>query len=127
MLTAEMSIIYVSYVMKSVDFYASLLHCEPVEKGPTFALFVLKNSFKLGLWSAYTVEPPVNEMPARATGEIIFTVAEREDVDAAYKLLGRELKVTVIQKPVTLDFGYSFTVIDPDGHRLRICYLEEAV
>lgn len=24
-------------------------------------------------------------------------------------------------KPTTLDFGYTFVAIDPDGHRLRVC------
>jgi predicted lactoylglutathione lyase len=25
----------------------------------------------------------------------------------------------VLQKPTQMDFGYTFTVADPDGHRLR--------
>jgi len=29
----------------------------------------------------------------------------------------------VIQSPVELDFGYTFAVVDPDGHRLRVCFL----
>lgn len=26
-------------------------------------------------------------------------------------------------EPVELDFGYTFAAMDPDGHRLRVCYL----
>ncbi|CCJ78133.1 FIG00553586: hypothetical protein [Cronobacter muytjensii 530] len=61
MLTADMSILYVQNVVKSAEFYATLLDAEPVEQQPTFALFVLDNGFKLGLWSCYTVEPGGNQ------------------------------------------------------------------
>jgi predicted lactoylglutathione lyase len=26
----------------------------------------------------------------------------------------------ILQAPVTRDFGYTFTAVDPDGHRLRV-------
>jgi hypothetical protein len=26
----------------------------------------------------------------------------------------------IVQEPVDLDFGYTFTALDPDGHRLRV-------
>lgn len=124
MLSGDISILYVSNVMKSSDFYESLLGCKPVEKSPTFALFVLGNGFKLGLWSCYTVEPSAGQHTQIATGEIMFTVQSKEDVDAYYIDWGERNKVTVIQKPVVLDFGYAFAVIDPDGHRVRVCFLE---
>lgn len=125
MLTANISVLYVSNVMKSSDFYESLLGCKPVEKSPSFALFVSGNGFKLGLWSCYTVEPSVNQPCQTATGEIVFTVECKEDVDTFYIDWCKNHKVTVIQKPAALDFGYTFAVIDPDGHRLRVCVLEE--
>jgi hypothetical protein len=28
--------------------------------------------------------------------------------------------ITVVQGPLHMSFGYTFTVIDPDGHRLRV-------
>lgn len=124
MLIADISILYVRNVMKSIDFYELLLGCKPVEKSPTFALFVLGNGFKLGLWSCYTVEPSVNQHHQIATGEIVLTVQSKEDVDAFYIDWCEKYKITVIQKPVALDFGYAFAVIDPDGHRLRVCVLE---
>ena len=42
---------------RSGAFYGALLGRQPVETSPTFALFVLDNGFKLGLWSRHTVEP----------------------------------------------------------------------
>ena len=29
----------------------------------------------------------------------------------------------IAQKPVQMDFGYTFTALDPDGHRLRVMAL----
>ncbi|OKB66192.1 drug:proton antiporter [Serratia marcescens] len=127
MLTAEISILYVANVMKSADFYSSLLNLEPVEKSPTFALFILKNGFKLGLWSSHTVEPGVPPTAAQpqAQGEIVFSVPDLASVDALYREWGFNRQITVIQKPVRLDFGYTFSVQDVDGHRLRVCFLED--
>jgi len=50
-------------------------------------------------------------------------VQAREEVDYFYALWCMERQATVIQSPVELDFGYTFAVVDPDGHRLRVCFL----
>lgn len=57
MTTPNFVILYVDSPEKSGAFYASLLGRQPVEASPTFAMFVLDNGFKLGLWSRHTVEP----------------------------------------------------------------------
>jgi len=101
----------------------ALLGCEPVEKQPTFALFVMDNGFKLGLWSCYTVEPVVNQRAPVPAGEIVFKVQARDEVDHFYMLWCMERQATAIQSPMELDFGYTFAAMDPDGHRLRVCYL----
>ncbi|HYD05317.1 MAG TPA: drug:proton antiporter, partial [Reyranella sp.] len=31
-----------------------------------------------------------------------------------------KLGLRIIQEPVRLDFGFTFTAADPDGHRLRV-------
>lgn len=125
MLTADISILYVSNVMKSADVYAQLFDIRPVKKSPTFALFIFENGFKLGLWSCYTVEPGVNQVASIPSGEIVFTVQNKPEVDALYHTWGAHHQLTVIQKPTQLDFGYSFAARDPDGHRLRVCFLED--
>ncbi|OJH84447.1 VOC family protein [Serratia marcescens] len=127
MLTAEISILYVANVMKSADFYSSLLNLEAVEKSPTFALFILKNGFKLGLWSSHTVEPGIQPaaFQPQPQSEIVFSLPDWAAVDALYQEWGSNRQITVIQKPVRLDFGYTFSVQDADGHRLRVCFLEE--
>ncbi|MFT8210475.1 MAG: drug:proton antiporter [Symbiopectobacterium sp.] len=88
MLSADISIPYVSNVMKSSDFYAQLFDINPVEKSPTFALFVFENGFKLGLWSCYTVEPGINQIASIPSGEIVFTVQNKPEIDALYQTWG---------------------------------------
>jgi predicted enzyme related to lactoylglutathione lyase len=83
-------------------------------------MFALKNGVMLGLWSKYTAEPHV-EAPAGAL-EICFPP---EDVDSLYEEWGKK-HATVAQKPTDMDFGRTFVVLDPDGHRIRAYKLSEA-
>ena len=110
-------ILYVDSPAKSAAFYQELLGRAPVESSPTFAMFALDAGVMLGLWSRHTVEPA-----ARVTGgghEVAFAVQGKAAVDgcfAAWTARG----LTVAQAPVDLDFGYTFVVLDPDQHRLRV-------
>ena len=110
-------ILYVDNPPKSAAFYQDLLGRAPVETSPTFALFVLDAGFKLGLWSRHTVEPA-----ARVTGggnELCIAVDGNQRVDELFADWGAR-KLTVAQTPEEMDFGYTFVVLDPDQHRLRV-------
>lgn len=122
MTTPSMTMIYVDSPAKSAEFYRQLLGAEPVEQSPTFALFILSNGFKLGMWSKHTVEPA-----ATATGggtETCFMCEQPQQVDALYQQW-RDKGLTIVQSPVELDFGYTFVAADPDGHRLRVYKLND--
>ena len=109
-------ILYVDNPPNSAAFYQQLLGRPPVESSPTFALFVL-DGFKLGLWSRHTVEPA-----PQSTGggnELCLAVEGRQQVDDLYADWGKR-RLTVAQAPVEMDFGYTFVVLDPDQHRLRV-------
>ncbi len=110
-------ILYVDNPAISATFYADLLRCPPIEASPTFAMFALATGVMLGLWSKHTVEPK-----AATTGggaEIAFSLENDEVVDLRYTdWVSRGLPI--LQKPVRLDFGYTFVACDPDGHRLRV-------
>ena len=110
-------ILYVDNPPRSAAFYKDLLGRAPVESSPTFALFVLDAGFKLGLWSRHTVEPATH-----ATGggnELCLAVDGKQQVDRMFADWGSR-GLTVAQAPVEMDFGYTFVVLDPDQHRLRV-------
>ena len=117
--TLGFTLLFVSNPQKSSLFYQSILNLKPVEESPTFVMFALKNGVMLGLWSKYTAEPRV-EAPAGAL-EICFPT---ENVDALYEVWGSQ-HVTVAQKPTDMDFGRTFVILDPDGHRIRVYKLDE--
>ena len=114
-----LTLLFVTNPQKSSLFYQEILGLKPIEESPTFVMFALNNGVMLGLWSKYTAEPRV-DAPAGAL-EICFPA---ENVDALYEEWGRK-NVTVDQKPTDMDFGRTFVVLDPDGHRIRVYKLHE--
>jgi hypothetical protein len=110
-------LLYVDNPYVSAEFYSTLLQKEPVELSPTFALFILETGVKLGFWSRHTAEPAPVALPG--SGELAFSVKDRETVDALYREWGSR-KLRVAQAPREMDFGFTFVALDPDGHRLRV-------
>lgn len=115
-------LLYVDSPATSANFYSRLLDKPPVELQPTFALFILDSGLKLGLWSRHTVEPAAEA--AGGGGELGFSVADKETVDTLYATWTAQ-GLRIAQEPIALDFGYTFVVLDPDGHRLRVFALSE--
>ncbi|HWA19676.1 MAG TPA: VOC family protein [Devosia sp.] len=107
---------YVADTPKSTALYARLLGAEPLESSANFAMFALEGGLVLGLWARNDVEP-------RATlpggNEIGFEVQSDDDVRQRRKDW-EALGLRIIQEPTNMDFGYTFTAADPDGHRLRV-------
>ena len=113
-------LLFVENPQKSSLFYQDLLHIKPLEESPTFVLFGLRNGTLLGFWSRYTAEPHVHAQPG--AHEICF---ETDDVDVLYATWG-EKRLTIAQKPTDLDFGRTFVILDPDGHRIRVYKLTQS-
>ena len=113
-------ILYVEAPLQSAPFYAALLGSEPLEAQATFAMFQLEGGARLGLWSRHTVEPAAERTgPLGGQGELCFRVADVPAVDAMHSAWTAR-GITIIQAPLEMDFGYTFTGLDPDGHRLRV-------
>lgn len=112
-------LLFVENPQKSSIFYQDLFDMKPIEESPTFVMFALKNGVMLGLWSKYTAEPRV-EAPAGAL-EVCFPA---DDIDAFYEMWGKK-HLTIAQKPTDMDFGRTFVLLDPDGHRIRMYKLFE--
>ena len=101
--------------LKSAELYTQLLGREPVEKAPTFVLYVLPTGLKIGLWLADEVEPKPN---AAGGIEISFSEESKDAVRATFEEWTK-LGLKVVQAPTEMDFGFTFVVEDYDGHRLR--------
>lgn len=110
-------LLYVTDPEASARFYAQLLGRAAIESSPTFAMVPLAPSSMLGLWKRSEIRPPADAPPG--AGELALTVEDRAAVDARHAHW-RQLGCVVLQAPTAMDFGYTFVVQDPDGHRLRV-------
>lgn len=114
--------LYVADAQRSADFYANVLNTKPVQSSPGFSMFRLDNGFTLGLWKGDEVEPAVEGKPG--AGELCLS----EDSDAQVEERFAEWTgegIVIAQKPTRMSFGYTFTALDPDGHRLRVYKLAQ--
>lgn len=116
----NLSILFVSNPQNSALFYQDLLGLKPIESSLTFVMFALPNQVSLGLWSKHTAEPTVKSDAGAI--ELCFPT---EDIDALYDKWG-DKPLVVLQKPTDMDFGRTFVIADPDGHRLRFYKFHEA-
>ena len=107
---------YVDNAPKSAELYGHLLGQKPVESSPGFAMFVLPNGVKFGLWARNEVEPAANAPGGIELGFEVKDDAALHATLADWTALG----LKVLQMPTRMDFGLTFTVADPDGHRLRV-------
>ncbi|NRR32537.1 VOC family protein [Oxalobacteraceae bacterium] len=117
MIDPNFILLYVESPTNSVAFYTKLLGKEPIDASPTFAMYDLDSGVKLGLWARHTVTPKVVSAPG--SFELAFCVADRSVVNDTHAEWA-EKGLTIAQVPGQMDFGYTFTALDPDGHRLRV-------
>jgi predicted enzyme related to lactoylglutathione lyase len=86
-----------------------------------FALFASESGAKFGVWAKDDVSPTCKEVEAGSM-EVVLEVGNVITLQINHTKW-RELGVDIIQEPAQMDFGTSFTALDPDGHRLRVfCY-----
>lgn len=111
------TLLYVADPLASAQFYAQLLEQPALEASPGFAMFALGPSAMLGLWKRDAVQPAANAAPGAS--ELALSV---QDIEQVHSLHARwqALGVAVLQPPTAMDFGQTFTVQDPDGHRVRV-------
>lgn len=120
--TPNFIIFYVADPIASSRFYETFVGRAPVESSPGFVMFVLDNGFKLGLWRRAAVEPRA-EAPG-SDAELVLALHSREAVDAMHAGWTK-MGTPVLQQPTAMEFGYTFTAADPDGHRLRVYHIAE--
>lgn len=113
-------ILYVRDVPIATRFYSELLDEKPVESSPGFSLFILPSGLKLGLWLRDEVMPEVKAQPGAC--EIGMGLKSQDHVKSLYKDWTHK-GIKILQEPTEMDFGYTFTALDPDGHRIRVSYI----
>ena len=117
MLTPTYTILYVADPQASARLYAELLDAQHVESSPMFVLFPLENGRMLGLWAKSDTVPAADFNGSGS--ELALRVGADAEVDALHGKW-RDAGLRILQVPTRVDFGYTFTAADPDGHRLRV-------
>ena len=113
-------ILYVENVAASCVFYSELLAKAPVESSPNFAMYALASGVMLGLWARHDAQP--SPKAAGGGGELAIVAKDDVELEAKHEeWKGRGWSIA--QKPARMDFGYTFTALDPDGHRVRVMAL----
>ncbi|WP_105383811.1 VOC family protein [Neorhizobium alkalisoli] len=118
MANPNLILLYVEDTAKSTAFYRDLLGREPAVEAPNFASFPLDGGFFLGLWAESKVLPQPTGQGSRS--EIGIMVDGEGAVAKQYekwKAAGHR----IAQELTTLDFGPTFVILDPNGHRIRVC------
>jgi predicted enzyme related to lactoylglutathione lyase len=110
-------IFYVEDPLASAVFYEKLLQEKPVDASPGFAVFALAAPTMLGLWKRADVKPAATA--GTGSNELSFQVESKAKVEDFFTS-AQQIGASVLQEPTQMDFGYTFTVADPDGHRLRV-------
>ncbi|GES47088.1 catechol 2,3-dioxygenase-like lactoylglutathione lyase family enzyme [Rhizobium sp. ERR 922] len=118
MTSPNLIIFYVKDPSESTPFYRDLFGREPAFASPNFVAFALDNGLSLGLWRRSSVEPQPSAIGNR--GELGFMVEGAGAVEQHYKDW-KARGLPIAQELTTMDFGPTFVVLDPDGHRLRVC------
>lgn len=109
-------LLYVESPPKSEAFYAQILGRPSIESSPTFVMFAMPSGVMLGLWGRDGVKPAATPPGG---SDFAFALEGSAAVDTLHDEW-RAKGVKIIQAPVAMDFGYTFTALDPDGHRLRV-------
>jgi catechol 2,3-dioxygenase-like lactoylglutathione lyase family enzyme len=115
--TPHYTILYVADPVASARLYGGLLGAEAIDIQPTFSLFALEGGRMLGLWARDSVKPAAAFQGSAS--ELAFRMTDAAQVDTLHADW-RERGLAILQTPQMLDFGYTFTAADPDGHRLRV-------
>jgi len=115
-MSPDFMLLYVNDPAASVRFYGDLLDRQPIESSPGFAMFELKPGMMLGLWRRDEVAPSANQPGGFEMGLPVESEAEVDRLARDWAARG----VTIAQQPEDMDFGRTFTALDPDGHRLRV-------
>ncbi|WP_176082453.1 VOC family protein [Martelella sp. HB161492] len=110
-------VLYVDDPQVSAKFYAHFLGVAPNALSPGFVAINAPGMPMLGLWSRAGVKPSPEGGPGMME---IGVMLGGDGVSVAYDRAVAD-GLDIIQPLYTGDFGPTFVVADPDGHRIRVC------
>jgi catechol 2,3-dioxygenase-like lactoylglutathione lyase family enzyme len=119
MLEPNALVMYVENLQESHAFYQDILGIKAEESSPTFRMFNLPNGLAVGLKDRHALQDHTADGQGN---ELVFTLADNTQVEALF-LDWQRKKISIIQTPSYLPFGYTFLAQDPDGNRLRVISL----
>ncbi|TDR80259.1 VOC family protein [Paludibacterium purpuratum] len=111
-------LLYVDDLAASTAFYTEVLGEAPVSATASFVLFEQEEGVRLGLWARECVEPA--STIAGGGAELVIVLDDEDAVDSRHDELQHQERCIVIQPPLETEYGRSFVLLDPDGHRVRI-------
>jgi len=118
MLTPNLLLLYVQNPMESAIFYEKIFKIKPIASFPTYVAFSFANGFTFSLWSIQAKNFISGGQGHRS--ELAFMVPNENQV-RTLRNTWKELGVQVEQDLHEAVFGLTFVVVDPDGHRIRVC------
>jgi len=114
---ANLQLIYVSDMERSVSFYKSIFKTDPLFSSPRYVAFNAGGEALFALWTGGT--SPDQTIPRFC--EIGIMLSSNEAVDHLFEEWKGKPDITIVQEPRTEVFGRTFLVKDPDGHMIRVC------
>ncbi|MBZ9935875.1 VOC family protein [Mesorhizobium sp. BR1-1-16] len=121
MANLNLIVLYVEDPAASAAFYEKLLGAAPAVMSPNFYAFPMAGNGTLGLWRKSHVKP---EPTGSGAANEIGIMLPGADAIAACHERWSAAGVDFEQDLATLDFGPTFVARDPDGHRIRVCLLD---
>lgn len=112
----DMIILYVKNVEKSAQYYQEILGAQPLDVSEHFAMMALEGDVKLGLWTQDQAVPVATATAGSI--EIVIEVETAQELEALANDWSKK-GANQIQDITDMPFGKTFTVADPDGHRIR--------
>ncbi len=109
-------LLYVDSPRRSAELYQKLFGGHLPELSDNFALLIPPSGTPLAFWARHDVNP---SPPAGAEGMELMVHLDSDAAVDQTLAEAQALGCRVLQPAVALDFGYTWLVTTPDGHRIR--------
>lgn len=117
---ANLQLVYVSNIERSMAFYKKIFNSEPVFSSPRYVAFSAGADALFAIWSGGTTP----DLAAPRFSEIGIMLKSNDDVNSLFEDWQKDPDIHIVQEVHTDVFGRTFLAGDPDGHIIRVCPLD---